>query len=1021
MSRLARLMVLAFWLVFAPAGRGDDAPVHSIDAVTDDYFVRDWLVLGPFPSEPLAQPTVEGYTREGFGRDFLDSLGGEATAVLTTRTSLPGVAAPQLVQAGRKGAVDLTKVFGEGERRVAYLFTWLDSPEDQTISFFFASDDGGQVWVNGERVHVAWVPGGRGVRFRDETFRAKLKRGRNRMLVKIEQNGSGWATAIEALPRKVAPALLAPSLQLRPRIQLLERETGKWNVRLTADLNHDTSLFPQLQQRVRVIDTALQVVFDQRLGAGAEAVIAVEPGAYHLVAQSEAPNAMTGAAAWIAAEDPMAYAREAALRAHQRSHIVEDEAIGGWFMYLAEKLERALADPRDPSAELALQAYRVMRWSAALDADPQAFLQQRGSIEWAYRSRVDGSGQPFTLRIPQDYTPEREWPLIVQLHGAGGTHGERWGDLHRKPTFELQVNGRGRTGGYLGLSEVDVLEALDYVRRHWRIAPGQIHLTGGSMGGYGTFGLGSRYPDRWASAVPWAGSAEHLPTENMIHLPVYALHSDDDRVVPISGARAGVQWLNRAGGTAILAETTGLGHQFGRWAEGRTNMQRWRDGRTRTDPRTVRRTLYTATDESARGAYWSWVEEWGSRGAPARIHARFDRDNGLHLDVTNARIVRLALDASPADRTRPLEVSVNGHPAARLEPPLPEEVFVLLEETPRVVHEAPERPKFRLHFPGGVAALYHGEPLLLVYGTTGDDATTRQLRMLAEVISRWSRFTAAGDLSPEMMYGALPVKPDHAVTTEDLARSNLILLGGEAENVLVARWAKDLPVRIDAATGRVVSNDGQSWVWRGRGLGLLHYNPEHPQRLMYWLTANDPALYEPASALVTLNASRDVAPDFVLAEHDRLVAARRFDSRWQWEPRYGSSPPLEAEANDWAAAQVRRALACDFVVQEHAASPDLPWQHATETRIADLAAFSFSHRLATFSMTGAELRRAAAALNRGAVRIWPQNELEEIEDDRRYRVGLVGLDMRGFVRTARIEPKDFALVDLTLRDVLWPE
>lgn len=1021
MSGLARLLVSALAFGFAVAGRSQEAPVHTLDPQADAAFIRDWLVVGPFPSEPLARPTLEGYTRDGFGRDFLGAWGGEPRAVLESGAVVPGVGRPQPVHAEPNGAVDLTRVFGEGERRVGYLFTWIDSPADQTLTFFFSSDDGGQVWVNGERVHVAWVPGGRGVRFREETFRANLKRGRNRMLVKVEQNGPGWAAAVEALPRAIAPSLLRPSLQLRPRIQLLDREDGTWRVRIAAELNHDATLFPELRQRIVVRDTDDRTVFEGDMDAGAEAVIRVEPGAYLLTARADVPKPMGGEAALIVADDSVVFARDALTRAREWSGTADDDAADGWFLYLAEKLERALEKPGDMASELALQTYRVAWWNRALELDPRAFTQQRGSIEWAYRSRVDGSGQPFTLWIPEDYSAEREWPLVVQLHGAGGTHGERWGDPHRRGMFELQVNGRGRTGGYTGLSGVDVLEALEYVRRHWRIASGHIHLTGGSMGGYGAFTLASRHPDLWASAVPWAGSAAHLPTENMINLPVYALHSDDDRVVPVSGARAGVRWLNRAGGTAILAETTGLGHQFGRWTEGRSAMERWRDGRTRVEPRTVRRILYTATDEGATGAHWMWIDEWGPRGAPASVHARFDQDNALYLDARNARVVRVALDASPADRSRSLHVSVNGRPATRLEPPLPGELFVLPEEDPRVLLRAPELPNFRLHYPGGVAALYHGEPLLVVYGTAGRTEITARLRTLAEAISKWSHFPSGGELSPEMTYGALPVRPDHAVTDEDLDRSNIILIGSEAENTLAARLAKHVPVSVDPAGQRLVADDGQSWTWSGRGLGLLHYNPEFPQRLLYWITASDAELYDPGGPLVTLNGRREPAPDFLLAERDRVVAARRFDSRWSWEPGYAGSPRVDTPANEFAAEQVRRALACDFVVQEHANGNASPWRYAEEARIADIAAFAYSHRLATFTLSGAELRQAAAALANGPVRIWPKVDVNEVEDGRRYRIGLVGLDMRGFVRSTRLEPDDFALVDQTLRDVLWPE
>ncbi len=1004
-----------------PGARAAEAPVYPIVHDAADGYVREWLVVGPFPSEPLDRPTPEGYTRAGFGRDFLTGLGGERRAVFTTETKVDGGIAAQRFVAKANGVVDLTQLFGDGQRRVAYLFAWVDSPEAQTVTFFFGSDDGGKVWVNGEPVHIAWVAGGRGVRLREEPFRAKLQRGRNALLVKVEQNGPGWGTAVEVLPRAKARALLEPTLQLQPRVASRERAGSVWRVGVAAGFNHDETLFPELKQRVTVRAADGRVMFDRKMAAGEVATIEVPEGAYGVLARAEASKSLAGETAFLAVGDEAGFARQQLGLAREAEAEPSWSATAGWFAYLAEKLEAALAMENADDADLAMQAYRVARWRGALADDANAFVRQRGAIEWAYRSEVDGSGQPFTLRIPDAYTPDREWPLVVNMHGAGGTHGSRWGEAQREPVFELFVNGRGRTGGYIELSEVDVLEATDYVRRHWRIAEDEIHLTGGSMGGYGTFTLGARHPDRWATAVPWAGSAAHLPTENMLNLPTYALHSDDDYVVPVSGARAGVRRLNEAGGAAILAETTGLGHQFGRWSEGRAAMRAWREGRMRMSTGAVQRVIYTATDELARGAYWARVEEWGAAGAPARIDARFDGGNALHVTMENARVIKIALDKSPADFEQAMVVAVNAKLLARFEPPLPKAVFVVDdEEGTRVVTGRPEETSFRLHFPGGATALYHGEPMMMVYGTQGSPEVTGRLKTMAEALSGRSRFApGTSESAPRMMFGGLPVKADGEVTEEDLAKANVILLGSAAENSVAARMAGRMAIEVDENAGVVTASDGESWAWAGRGFGLLHFNPEHPKRLVYWVAASDASLYDANGVLVALNASREPAPDLVVADREgRLVAARRMDSRWKWERGYADSPAIEGEAKDWAAGRMRRALGCDFVVQEDASGERAPWKHAEETRVADLAAFSFGHRLATMTLSGAELKMAIGKSEGTRIRISPLPEPDELEDEKRYRVGLVGLDMRGFVMVTRLQPEDFRLVDLTLREVL---
>ena len=56
--------------------------------------------------------------------------------------------------------------------------------------------------------------------------------------------------------------------------------------------------------------------------------------------------------------------------------------------------------------------------------------------------------------------------------------------------------------------EVDVLEALDHVRKHYRIDDDRVVMRGFSMGGAGCWQMAAHYPGRWAAAAPGAGFSE---------------------------------------------------------------------------------------------------------------------------------------------------------------------------------------------------------------------------------------------------------------------------------------------------------------------------------------------------------------------------------------------------------------------------------------------------------------------------------------------------------------------------------
>lgn len=102
------------------------------------------------------------------------------------------------------------------------------------------------------------------------------------------------------------------------------------------------------------------------------------------------------------------------------------------------------------------------------------------------------------------------------------------------------------------LSEQDVLNVLKLVRANYRVDPARIYLMGASMGGAGTWLLGSKYPEIWAGLAPITGggaSGRGLPLANLKqhNIPVYAVHGDSDRTIPVEKTRSMVAELQQLG------------------------------------------------------------------------------------------------------------------------------------------------------------------------------------------------------------------------------------------------------------------------------------------------------------------------------------------------------------------------------------------------------------------------------------------------------------------------------------------
>ncbi len=72
----------------------------------------------------------------------------------------------------------------------------------------------------------------------------------------------------------------------------------------------------------------------------------------------------------------------------------------------------------------------------------------------------------------------------------------------------LEPHGRGNTN-YLGLGDADVLRAIAEARAHLNVDADRIYLCGDSMGGWGTWNVGTRHPDLFAALAPIYGGSDY--------------------------------------------------------------------------------------------------------------------------------------------------------------------------------------------------------------------------------------------------------------------------------------------------------------------------------------------------------------------------------------------------------------------------------------------------------------------------------------------------------------------------------
>ena len=177
------------------ADPGKDVPVYSTDKL--ETFYQDWLLCGPFPNGSAEHLTdyKHGERCYSFNNDCLMNIGGETKAEpkAGNEITILGSSSYSLrwfYHHSDTAIVKLKELFTPNDNVVAYAFCYIDSQEDKQVIAAIGSNDNVKCWLNGELVHLFTLPDGRWLEADDDYVPVKLKKGRNRLLLKI-CNGTG--------------------------------------------------------------------------------------------------------------------------------------------------------------------------------------------------------------------------------------------------------------------------------------------------------------------------------------------------------------------------------------------------------------------------------------------------------------------------------------------------------------------------------------------------------------------------------------------------------------------------------------------------------------------------------------------------------------------------------------------------------------------------------------------------------------------------------------------------------------
>jgi phospholipase/carboxylesterase len=185
-----------------------------------------------------------------------------------------------------------------------------------------------------------------------------------------------------------------------------------------------------------------------------------------------------------------------------------------------------------------------------------------------------GSRGGFSLYVPEYYTADRAWPLVMALHGGSGNgRGFLWSWLRDARSHGAVVVAPTATGPTWALMGEDadtpnLARILDFVQSRWNIDSGKLLLTGMSDGGTFCYVTGLQSASPFTHLGPVSTfhplMAEMADAERLRGLPIYLVHGRLDWMFPVQVARQTHEALTAAGAEVTYREIDDLSHCYPR-------------------------------------------------------------------------------------------------------------------------------------------------------------------------------------------------------------------------------------------------------------------------------------------------------------------------------------------------------------------------------------------------------------------------------------------------------------------------
>ena len=493
---------------------------------------------------------------------------------------------------------------------------------------------------------------------------------------------------------------------------------------------------------------------------------------------------------------------------------------------------------------------------ADLRAGKAPWTEATGLVLRGYRSKLDDSIQPYALVVPSEW--KRSDGIARRLDVVLAGRGEKRSELaflaeHETKPGEIVPPGAvvlHPYGRYCNATkfagEVDVMEAMQAVRRAFKIDAGKIVVRGFSMGGASTWHLTAHFPGLWAASSPGAGFAEtavyakvfgpgkpeRTPWEQKLWNWYDATaHAANFRAVPTL-AYTGELDPQRQSSEIMEQAMAREGLKLERYVGPKTEHKYHPETRNAIAARLEAITATPRAKWADEEHFTTYTLRYSAAGRitimeqeqpweRSDVHLKFATPTQLNVTTKNVGVFSISLDSADG-----LKLSVDGQPVA-LGDIAP--YYWLVKDAGRWVfkdhsYSADRWQKQVRKMPGLSGPIMDAfmEPFLFVR-PTGQPLNAK--------VGAWAdaELRHATKMWRDLFRGHVIVKDDTAVTDEDMASKHVVLWGDASSNRLLAKMlaTKELPIAWDA---KALTFRGKTYDAAHHAPVLIFPNPLSPQQ-----------------------------------------------------------------------------------------------------------------------------------------------------------------------------------------------